>query len=97
MESFRQRDDGIVPASGWRTDQNTARGYMEKEAWTALDRPEASEQCGLRSRSTEVTHGGKGKMFRGETSTAPAANGIWYREPPQGRRPAGNTKIYMEM
>lgn len=39
----------------------------------ALDRPEASEQCGLRSRRTEVTHGGKGKMFRGEASTGPSS------------------------
>lgn len=62
LDGFQQREEEIIPASGWRMDQKAARGDVENQLCTATDQARSLRAAWFR---VKEHRDGKWRVVRG--------------------------------
>lgn len=78
MEGFKQRNERIIPVSGWRTDQKAARGDVENQLWTATDQARCFITVWFRVKKYRERGERMKGYLGGKHQQAPAVNCVWY-------------------
>ena len=95
MEGFKQRNERIIPVSGWRTDQKAARGDVENQLWTATDQTRCFITVWFRVKKYRDERGEDEGIFRRKTSTGPSSELYVVLRASTGQNPSWECKKYM--
>ena len=92
MEGFKQRNERIIPVSGWRTDQKAARGDVENQLWTATDQARCFITVWFRVKKYRDERGKDEGIFRRKTSTGPSSELYMVLRASTGQNPSWEHK-----
>ena len=95
MEGFKQRNERIIPVSGWRTDQKAARGDVENQLWTTTDQARCFITVWFRVKKYRDERGEGGGILRRKTSTGPSSELYMVLRASTGQNPSWECKKYM--